>query len=98
MKIDSFGTNKINNIPLPLDNIKKKTCIPINNKVSNDKINISKKGKEIVKTFQIIKSLPETRENKIDSLKTEIKNNNYIIDAQKIADKMIKNSLEESII
>lgn len=61
MKVDSFGTNKITNIPLPLDNNKKKIFIPINNKDSNDKINISKKAKELVKAFKIIKALPETR-------------------------------------
>lgn len=98
MKIDSSKPNNINAIPVPLDNLSKKQAdSPLSNKDYNDKIKISEKARNLSKALDAVKSAPETRKSKIESLKKEIQNNNYKVDTQKLADKMVKDSIEENL-
>ncbi|MCP3922250.1 MAG: flagellar biosynthesis anti-sigma factor FlgM [Desulfobacterales bacterium] len=96
MKVD--GTNQY----------KKQTYVKETAKTENDKVSSKKKdaAKDTVslsndlKDLQLVKKAvdksPSIRKEKVDELKSQIKNGTYKIDADKIAGKML-NSADEAI-
>lgn len=98
MKIDDKNTliNKISDInagKIKKNNILQKT-------IKNDpdiKIKISSEGIKLSEYAQIVKNIESDRAGKIQNLKNSINDGTYKVNAEKIADKLIKDSLHEII-
>lgn len=56
---------------------------------SNDKIDISSRGKEVSELIAAIKKLPETRDDRINELKKAIETGNYNENTLKVAEKIL---------
>ncbi len=65
---------------------------------NEDKVVLSPRAKEIHEAKKILKSIPDIREEKVAGLKKSIKNGTYKIDQEKIADKMLKESLLDELL
>ncbi len=59
-----------------------------------DKVVLSPKAREIQEAKKILNSLPDIREEKVAHLKNQIENGTYQIKGEKIAVKMLKESLD----
>ena len=58
-----------------------------------DKVVLSPKAREIQEAKKLLNSLPDVREEKVAHLKKQIENGTYQIKGEKIAVKMLKESL-----
>lgn len=56
----------------------------------NDKVQISSRGKEIADLIAVTNKLPETRDDKVSSIKNAIKSGTYSIDSQSLAARILK--------
>lgn len=90
MKINPVSMNKIQN----LYNKQKSSRNNTKNKKRDDKINISNKAKDIKQLEKSLENTAEIRNEKVKQLKTAIKNGNYQIEPQKIAEKILSQSQE----
>lgn len=59
----------------------------------SETVNLSSKAKDIQRIKQMLDQLPDVRENKIAELKQKIESGAYRVDAAKIAEKMVTESL-----
>ena len=62
-----------------------------------DRVALSPQAEQIREATGLIRSIPDVREEKIARIKGEIEQNTYKVDAQKLADKMLKDALEIEI-
>jgi negative regulator of flagellin synthesis FlgM len=85
-----------NNPPKPLDKpkIPKKGEDPPS---STDKVELSVQSKEINRINDILKETPEVRSEKIAALKKQIEEGKYNVDAEAVAERMIKESILDFI-
>ena len=58
-----------------------------------DTVVLSDTAKRVQEAQTQLKSIPDVREDKVAELKAQIESGTYEIDAQKIADKMLKDAL-----
>ena len=58
-----------------------------------DTVALSNAAKNIQEAQKQLEAVPDVREDKVAELKEQIENGTYEIDAEKIADKMLKDSL-----
>ncbi len=58
-----------------------------------DTVALSNAAKNIQEAQKKLEAIPDVREDKVAELKEQIENGTYEIDAEKIADKMLKDSL-----
>lgn len=58
-----------------------------------DTVNISEAAKEIQEVRQQLDEIPDVRTEKVQQLKKEIENGTYEINSEKIAEKMLRESL-----
>ncbi len=58
-----------------------------------DEVVLSPKAREIQEAKKVLDSLPDIRKEKIDHLKMQIKNGTYQIEGEKIAVKILKESI-----
>lgn len=58
-----------------------------------DKVELSPRGREIQEAMQILKSVPDVREEKVALLKQQIEAGTYEVEGEKIAEKMLEESL-----
>ena len=58
-----------------------------------DTVALSDAAKNIQEAQNQLEAIPDVREDKVAELKEQIENGTYEIDAEKIADKMLKDSL-----
>jgi negative regulator of flagellin synthesis FlgM len=58
-----------------------------------DTVELSDTAQKIQEAKKQLESIPDVREEKVARLKEQIENGTYEIDAEKIADKMLKDSL-----
>jgi negative regulator of flagellin synthesis FlgM len=58
-----------------------------------EKVNLSTRAKDIQQIRQILDQTPDIREDKVLELKRQIDSENYRIDAEKIAEKMVGESI-----
>lgn len=58
-----------------------------------DNVELSQSVKDVQFANEMIKSIPDVRDDKVARLKSEIENGTYRIDSEKIADKMINESI-----
>ena len=64
-----------------------------NNLVPEEKVNLSTTAKDVQNLKNAISKLPDVREDKVQALKDQIEKGNYRVDAGKVADKMVGESL-----
>jgi len=58
-----------------------------------DNVDLSQAARELQNTQKLMESIPDVRQDKVDRLKNQIESGTYRVDAGKIADKMVKESL-----
>ena len=63
-----------------------------------DKVVLSPKAREIQEAKKLLNSLPDIREEKVTHLKKQIKSGTYQIKGEKIAVKMLKESLSTDLV
>ena len=63
-----------------------------------DKVVLSPKAREIQEAKKLLNSLPDTREEKVAHLKKQVENGTYQIKGEKIAVKMLKESLLNDVV
>jgi negative regulator of flagellin synthesis FlgM len=56
---------------------------------STDRIEISQKAKEVMRLKELIRELPEVREDRVAALQQAIQTGNYKVDALNVAKKML---------
>ncbi|MCE5284090.1 MAG: flagellar biosynthesis anti-sigma factor FlgM [Deltaproteobacteria bacterium] len=61
--------------------------------VTTEKVDLSTKAKDIQRIKQILDQTPDVREAKVQELKNQIDNGTYTVNLDKIADKMVEESL-----
>lgn len=61
--------------------------------VKTDTVEISATGKRIVEAKKQLEAIPDVQQDKVDRLKSQIENGTYEINAEKIADRMLRESL-----
>ena len=61
--------------------------------VTEEKVTLSGRAKEVQQARQIIAGLPDVRKDKVADLKARIDDGSYQVDGEKIAEKMIGESL-----
>ena len=64
-----------------------------NNLVPEEKVNLSTTAKDVQALKNAISSLPDVREDKVQALKDQIEKGTYKVDAEKVAEKMVGESL-----
>jgi negative regulator of flagellin synthesis FlgM len=64
----------------------------------SEKVEWSDDAQMAREAFQVAKNTPDVRKDKVAALKAAIKNGTYKVDNQKVAESMLQESLEESII
>lgn len=65
---------------------------------AGDKVKWSEDAELAAQATADVKAAPDTRAEKVAQLKASIKNGTYKVDAHKVADKMIQESLEEDLL
>ncbi len=60
---------------------------------STDKVEISTESKEIKKAYDRIETAPDLRAERITEIKRQIAEDKYVIDADAVAEKMLKTSI-----
>jgi negative regulator of flagellin synthesis FlgM len=58
-----------------------------------DTVELSETGKRVQEAHKQLESIPDIREEKVAQLKEQVENGTYEVDAEQVADKMIKESL-----
>ena len=66
--------------------------------VSEDKVALSPEAKQIQEAKKIIDSLPDIREDKVAEIRARIEDGTYSVDSEKIASKMIKESILNELV
>jgi len=61
--------------------------------LSEDKVALSPEAKEIQEVKKILDSLPDVREDKVAEIREQIENGTYEVDSEKVAFRMIKESI-----
>lgn len=65
--------------------------------VSGDRVELSGRSKEMAKAHEAVAAAPEVRQQKVQEIKESIASGQYEVNADKVAQKMIVNFLEEII-
>jgi negative regulator of flagellin synthesis FlgM len=61
--------------------------------VVTEKVDLSSRAKDIQQIKQIVDQIPDVRENKVQELKAQIDSGSYKVNSDKIAEKMVGESL-----
>jgi negative regulator of flagellin synthesis FlgM len=64
-----------------------------NNLVPEEKVNLSTTAKDVQNLKNAISKLPDVREEKVQALKDQVEKGTYRVDADKVAEKMVGESL-----
>ena len=88
MKINQIINQKI--AQLQRNNSKYEKNTKENNR--SDKLNISQKGQKIKTTKKNLKKIPDIRQEKVQTLKQQIKQGTYNVSSEKIAKKIVSRS------
>jgi negative regulator of flagellin synthesis FlgM len=68
-------------------------AVAANNLVPEEKVNLSTTAKDVQKLSNAVSKLPDVREEKVQALKDQIEKGGYKVDAEKVAGKMVGESL-----
>jgi negative regulator of flagellin synthesis FlgM len=61
--------------------------------VAAERVDLSPKAKDIQRIRQVLDQIPDVRQGKIQELKERIESGNYAVDLEKVAAKMVAESL-----
>ena len=61
-----------------------------------EQVAISSKAKDIQQATKVVNATPDIRIEKVDQIKEQIKNGNYHISSDQLAEKVLKNIIDES--
>ncbi len=64
---------------------------------AGDSVNISQRAMDLSRVKKMLESLPDVRGDMVVSLKSDIEQGSYSVDAGKVAEKMITKALRDSI-
>jgi len=62
-----------------------------------DKVDISPEAIELTKARKLLDGVPDIRVDKVNGLKTEIENNRYTVDTEKVVVRLIERSIRDAI-
>lgn len=62
-----------------------------------DRLELSVRGREIAHLNELIQSVPDVREQKIEQIRRELENGTYNVKAEKIAEKIIGGNLLDEV-
>jgi flagellar biosynthesis anti-sigma factor FlgM len=65
--------------------------------VATERVDLSTKAKDFQRIQQILEKIPDVRQGQIQELKERIESGNYTVDAEKVAAKMVGESLIDTI-
>jgi len=65
--------------------------------VATERVDLSTKAKDFQRIQQILDKIPDVRQGKIQELKERIESGNYTVDSEKVAAKMVGESLIDTI-
>ncbi|MFO7985601.1 MAG: flagellar biosynthesis anti-sigma factor FlgM [Desulfatiglandaceae bacterium] len=97
MKI--FGDNRLANLDAYLKGIRDKNRADASSSKgsgdagSTDKVELSPEAKQIQKAKKLVDALPDIRKEKVEEIKSRIKAGAYEVDSEKVASKMMEESL-----
>jgi len=63
-----------------------------------DRVELSSSSVDVQKMHEILQQTPDVRDDRVRSLKQQIKNGEYTIDPRQVADQMLKSLLQDNII
>lgn len=92
MRIDAF--NKVSQL-YQANSTKKIASANAVNK--NDRVEISRMGKDFQIAKQAVANAPDIREDKVAALKQKLASGNYNVSAEELADKMVESCFNESV-
>ncbi|MBI5886827.1 MAG: flagellar biosynthesis anti-sigma factor FlgM [Deltaproteobacteria bacterium] len=62
-----------------------------------DMVDISTEAKELSKARKLLDAIPEIRFEKVNSLKTDIRNNTYSVDTEKVVVRLIERAIRDAL-
>lgn len=65
--------------------------------IATERVDLSARAKEFQQIRQILDQIPDVRQGKIQELKDRIASGNYAVDSEKVAAKMLRESLIDLI-
>jgi len=65
--------------------------------IATERVDLSAKAKELQRIRQVLDQIPDVREGKIQELKDRIASGNYAVESEKVAAKMVGESLIDMI-
>jgi len=68
------------------------------NSVESDKVQISKRSKEIQRVREAVEASPDVRSEKVKELKTAVESGSYNVKGEAIAEEMIKRSVIDTLL
>ncbi|MBN1380248.1 MAG: flagellar biosynthesis anti-sigma factor FlgM [Deltaproteobacteria bacterium] len=82
------------------DAVKKEneTQLPGMSSTWDEKVDLSAKAKDIQQIKQVIDQTPDVRADKVRELKQKVENGSYQVDSEKIAEKIVTESLIDIIV
>lgn len=66
--------------------------------VKNDNVILSPRAKELYEAKNILSTCPDVNEEKVAQIKKQIEEGTYQLDSQKIAEKLLKDTLQDEIL
>ena len=75
------------------DKVESTSDQPEKQQVKADTVELSDMGKRVQEANKQLENIPDIREDKVAQLKEQVENGTYEVDAEKVADKMIRDSL-----
>ncbi len=66
--------------------------------IADEKVSLSSAAKDIQRAEKAIKELPDVREEKVQELKSQIEAGQYNVNGEKIAEKMVSESLMDIMV
>ncbi|MGQ9846222.1 MAG: flagellar biosynthesis anti-sigma factor FlgM [Bacteroidales bacterium] len=91
-------TGYIGKIEKRLDESGKLSSKEIESSSIKDNVALSSQSKEMQKIYDTLKETPDIRKEKVNALKQAIQKGEYNIDSQKLAEKMLKESILDIIL
>lgn len=98
------GENSSINLGAYINNVSKNSKLPVSNKqtaqkiIQEDKVELSSKAKEICEAKKLLNAAPDVRDEMVKSIKNQIEQGTYQIKGDKVALKMIKESLLDELV
>ncbi|MEW5722979.1 MAG: flagellar biosynthesis anti-sigma factor FlgM [Thermodesulfobacteriota bacterium] len=64
---------------------------------TGDRVQLSERSREIARVRELVNAAPEVRTDKVAEIKARLKAGTYDVKAEKVADALIKHTLDETV-